>query len=200
MSSTARDAPRPRSIARLLALGGALGALLAGCLFPSFDDLKGDGGGAGDDDESDAEVSRSDAKRSSASSGSSSSSGDPGSSSSSSGGAPDGAPDTSAPTKKTIDCGGTICDLATQICCDEAGGGALCRPKDAKCTVWRFTCDDFTDCPEGQLCCKGPSLEIKCESSCSAGFSICSGDRPCKTGTCGSSFIGPPNVSVKVCN
>lgn len=193
------------SILRRMILGAGATLVFVGCLFPSFDELKGSGSTetpAGDDDDDDTSSGKKDSgKTSSTSSGGSTTSGDPGTSTSSSSGTPvDSGADTAPPQKHTVDCDGKICDLATQVCCDEAGGGAVCKSKSAGCDIWTFSCDDFTDCPDGQRCCKGGGLEVSCAPSCGNGLEICSSSKSsCRSGACGSDLIGPPNVNVRVC-
>lgn len=183
---------------RRVILGGGVGALFIGCLFPSFDELKNNDiqrPNADDDDETDASKTR-DANVSSSGATSGTTSGQ---TSTSSGTVADTGTDTAQQQKKTINCDGKICDVDTTFCCDEGFGNTSCRPKGAGCSPWTFECDDSTDCPAGQLCCHAGGLLVKCDTSCGGGDEICQPGKPCKNGTCGGDLVGPPAVTVHEC-
>ncbi len=114
-------------------------------------------------------------------------------------------------TPGKISCGGTLCDLTTQVCCaDFVGDGQRCvqRPSDqsqAPCGDKALTkyCDGAEDCPGGACCntaaCTGgcPPLHAcespRCESepggvcspggACPAGFECLTAERS-KQGSC----------------
>ena len=146
--------------------------MLVGCLFPSFDDLKSNGGAPADDDDSaedsgnpktkqDASASGGGTSSSSGSTTSSSSSGQ-GSSSSSSGTA-----------TRLIHCKDKVCTGDT-ICCSPTGGEYTCQPRsNPSCGANDIAeCDGANDCAPGQVCCQaGPS----------------GGGSACRTGSCGGS-------------
>ena len=82
---------------------------------------------------------------------------------------------TKAPTKDFVWCDNALCD--------RAGGKACCFDKNtntASCTAdcpaddIKHTCDDTTDCPNGQLCCEtrtglGVLTGTSCQASCAPG-------------------------------
>lgn len=130
--------------------------MLAGCLFPSFDDLRKNPAASSGDD---AALSN-----------------EPDSGTSSSSSTPSKGP--SAPVSnddagstKSIECGGITCH-GEQVCCKDFIDDPECKPAAGKHdfdTV--LFCDDASDCGPGQACCqKGTG----------------SGDSVCRTGGCGS--------------
>lgn len=183
---------------RRIALGGGAAALFLGCLFPSFDDLKNQGGAPSEEPTDDDDATNDSGETPSSSSGGTSG----GTSTSSSGTVADTGADTATPPKKTIACGNSTCDADTQVCCDEGFGNTPCKPKGSDCTLWRFACDDFTDCPSGQRCCRPDGqLEVLCAADCNGGSVICQPAQGCPSGagTCKDELSGPPDVSVRVC-
>lgn len=193
----------------VLVVGGGV-AVLAGCLFPSFDDLKKDGSAApGDDDDNTTERTDSGSKpgssASSASSGSSasstsstSSSGSTTSSASSSGG------DASSGAPKTIRCGSKTC-AATEVCCGEIVGDPACKPaaSNPDCDTV-LVCDGAQDCGPGQSCCQngtGGSDSLCRAGACSdSEYTYCQPDAPiCPGGQiCTGGSIGP-HVDINHC-
>ncbi len=179
-------------------VGGAV-AVLAGCLFPSFDDLKGTGAAPDPTEEPDA-AKRPGSSASSASGGTSGSASST-SSSTSSGEILDAAKDTSGPpVKKVVACGGQDCDLATQFCCDNGSG--KCVPKGSSCTIWELHCDETADCNAGEQCCqRGSNLTIDCATNCGGDAIICRKGTQCGAKSCGGSLpFGPPSVETHECN
>ncbi|MBX3228571.1 MAG: hypothetical protein KIT84_07955 [Labilithrix sp.] len=142
---------------------------VAGCLFPSFDGLKGSG--AGDDDDDDGG-----AKTSASSSSSSTSSSSTSSSSSSSSGDSGSTPDTGAPK---VRCGGALdCDVATTFCCAKITGPNECRARGSGTGGCNsvLDCDGPEDCTSGQSCCQnmfGGSNAVCKAGGCGNGYTFC---------------------------
>lgn len=193
----------------LLTIGGF--AVLAGCLFPSFEDLQNNAaassGAADDDDDTSAKDAGKRSKDSgtsgagtSGTSGTSSggTSGIAGTSSGGTSGAPDAAPDTSAPPPaKAIRCNGSTCTTG-QICCAPIVGDYECRSAaNPSCDANDILeCDGAKDCAPGQFCCQGgPGGGASvCSSTPCSGFTYCQADDPCPGGkSCSGGAPGGPD-------
>lgn len=151
--------------------------VLAGCLFPSLDELQGTGAAtskrdSGKDDPSDDPT-------------------EPGST-------PPGTPPPSTPPPGAIDastdaasngaglilCGSQTCQAATQFCCVSDSLSCMARGKEDDCDDLfdaRAECDGKNDCPGAQLCCRETLSEVaRCSSECEPGDTIfCHGDETC---------------------
>lgn len=185
-------------------------AVLAGCLFPSFDDLKnnasGSSGATDDDDDTTGKAKNPKDSGTSGTSGTSASGGTSGTSSggtssggtsSGTSGVPDAASDTSSPPAKAIRCHNLTCG-AGQICCAPIVGDYECQnAASPNCDANDIlVCDGAKDCAPGQFCCQGgPSGGASvCSNTPCSGFTYCQADDPCPNGkSCNGGAPGGPD-------
>lgn len=188
----------------ILVFGGAA-ALLVGCLFPSFDELKKNSAAPGDDD--DSSESDSGSKKDGASPTSSSTSGASTSSTSgsttSSSSSSSSSGDATTGSTKLIHCEGKTCTGDT-ICCSPTGGTYTCDPRaTTTCDANDIAeCDGAKDCKPGQVCCQaGPGnggsacRDGSCgdkDTYCQDDDSACPAGKTCK----GFTVIGPNGFKV----
>jgi hypothetical protein len=184
----------------ILVFGGAA-AVLVGCLFPSFDDLKSNGAAADDDDSADDSGTgkpKHDASSSSSSGQASSTSSSGATSSSSSGDASTSSSSGTASTK-SIHCRDKTCTGDT-ICCAPTAGEYTCQPRSSPSCGDNdiVECDGAKDCAPGQVCCQaGPgggaaacrtgSCPAGADTYCQPDDSACPAGKSCS----GFSIIGP---------
>lgn len=155
-----------------------LGALLAtGCLFPSFDDMRG----APADARSETNATGAGGPKAGAED-EPSGGGDAGGATTTSA---DASTDAPAETPGTIACGGSSCPVApgSYCCagfqfgstCGEPGGEDACRNLGQGHVL---TCDDDTDCTGGRVCCLVDGAKTStCSATCS-GRVLCSPASP----------------------
>jgi hypothetical protein len=174
-------------------------AVLVGCLFPSFDDLKSNGAPPADDDDATddsgpkpkADASGSSSGQTSSSSGTTTSSSSSGQTSSSS--------SSGTTATRSIHCKDKICTGDT-ICCSPTGGDYTCQPRtNPSCGDNDIAeCDGANDCAPGQVCCQaGPGgggsacrtgpCPGGSDTYCQPDDSACPAGESCT----GSSIIGP---------
>lgn len=182
----------------------AVGAL-AGCLFPSFDGLKGTGKAEPDDDDDTVEPGKdggASGTSSSSSSGTSGSTTSSTSSASSSGGNPvDSGVDSSKPPvfPKQIKCDSETCTPGQTVCCGPViGPDSDCLPPAElpghPCGGIHLFCDGAEECGAGELCCF-ENGEGRCKAGACNGVTLCDPTAaPCPAGkTCKGGF-GVPGV------
>ena len=163
------------------AFGGA--AVLAGCLFPSFDDLKHDDT-TPSGEERDAGKQKPDSSSSSTSGGATSSSSSGATSSSSSGATSSSSSSSSGSTTtlvRSIPCDGKTCG-ADEVCCAPIVGDAVCRPASSpSCDPGDLLeCADTKDCAGGEICCQRGtgSGGSRCQKTACDGYTYCQPDAP----------------------
>ncbi len=97
----------------------------------------------------------------------------------------------------TVACGmGSMCDVATQVCCVTAGEGGLstaCTGKTA-CTGGAIACESSSNCSSGQVCCVTlgmGTIEATCGAGPCAQGQLCAMSSECSMGeVCRQSQIG----------
>lgn len=162
----------PRVVSVLLALGG-----LAGCLFPSFDDLQSSGSAPKKDGGSDGEEPEEPSAPGQT----------PTTPREDSGAAEGGAPPP-PPAGKPITCPPSgECTFGAQYCCLGLGGPSTCRALgDDSCPsgALRAQCARQSDCGGTAVCCKTGD-EAVCSFNCSriGDMALCSGEGQCPAHT-----------------
>lgn len=159
--------------------------MLAGCLFPSFDELKKSGAAAGDDDDT-TDSKDAGTKSASSSSGATSSGGSSSGTTSSSGSASSSSSSSgdAAPQARTITCGGITCS-GGQLCCKDFIGDPSCKPASPKpdCDSL-IVCDGAEDCGTGRCCQNGTGgTDSVCKPKCDSNeYTYCHVDAECPGG------------------
>lgn len=178
-----------------------LGALLAtGCLFPSFDDVRGGRPEA----RTEANATDDEGRQTDAASG-----GDAASGSAPGTNAPADAATEAAPRAPgTIKCGGSTCLVGPgSYCCAGFQFGSTCGDPGGEDACRSFgqahvlTCDDDADCDSGQSCCLPDGAKTStCSVSCS-GRVLCNPQAPsCPSGkTCTGVMSLGSGASISVC-
>ncbi len=163
----------------IVVLSATLG--ITGCLFPSFDDLKGGTPGAADP-EANASTSRNLP--------------DPGSSDASTTETSSSANDAASP-KSMFACDETTCEFGKEMCCAHMISPWECRAigplNDCDAAP---QCTDNADCKgEGELCCYDQDTHVsQCKKTSCSGrkeLVLCNSKKPgCKDGMCTGSWFG----------
>jgi hypothetical protein len=98
-------------------------------------------------------------------------------------------------------CGGNLCSLPAEACCDQPDASTCQSAASVNCNAGLIArCDESANCVTGQVCCvtnmSASALETQCRSSCQGGDpqscrtdGECGGSGPCEAWMCSGSVV-----------